>query len=192
MELIQSIDNTVLEFIRIHMSSGVLDFTMPFITRLGSGGIIWICVALVFLISKKYRTDGLCLISSLLFCVLIGNITLKPLVARIRPCDINRTISLLISRPTDFSFPSGHTMSSFAAATVIFYANRNMGIVAFILASLIAFSRLYLYVHYPSDIIAGIAIGVLISVTIIWLFKFKMKGEKSLSLNSSHNVQRDM
>ena len=175
MELIQDIDNAVLEFIRIHMSSGILNQTMPFITRLGSGGLIWIGVALVFLASKKYRTDGLLLISTLLLCGLIGNITLKPIIARTRPCDVNTAIQLLIPRPTDFSFPSGHSMSSFAAATVIFNANRCMGIAAFILATLIAFSRLYLYVHYPSDIIGGILIGISISVATVYIFNLEMK-----------------
>jgi len=173
MELIQNIDNIVLEFIRTNMNSGMLDQTMPFITNLGSGGFIWIIAAIIFLASKKYRKDGILLICSLLLCVLIGNITLKPLVARIRPSEINMAISLLIPRPTDFSFPSGHTMSSFAAATVIFHANNKMGIAAFILAALIAFSRLYLYVHYPSDIIAAVLIGVLISIFTINFSDFK-------------------
>jgi undecaprenyl-diphosphatase len=179
MEFIQNIDNAVLEFIRIHMSSGILDQAMPFITRLGSGGLVWIAIALVFLASKKYRTDGLLLIITLLLCVLIGDFILKPLIARIRPFDVNTAIQLLIAKPTDFSFPSGHTMSSFAAAVVIFHANSRMGIAAFILAALIAFSRLYLYVHYPSDIIGGILIGVLISTATIHIFNSKMKEEKS-------------
>lgn len=173
MEFIQNIDNAVLEFIRIHMSSGILDHIMPFITRLGSGALIWIVVALVFLASKKYRIDGLLLIISLLLCGLIGNIILKPLIARIRPFDVNTAIQLLIAKPTDFSFPSGHSMTSFASATMIFHANRRMGIAAFILAALIAFSRLYLYVHYPSDIIAGILIGALISVATINIYNLK-------------------
>jgi undecaprenyl-diphosphatase len=180
MEFIQNIDNAVLEFIRVHMSSGILDSTMPFITRLGSGGLVWIAAALFFLASKKYRTDGLLLIISLLLSVLIGDIILKPLIARIRPFDVNTAVQLLIAKPTDFSFPSGHSMSSFAAAVVIFHTNNKMGIAAFILAALIAFSRLYLYVHYPSDIIGGILIGVLISITTINIFNLKMKKEKNL------------
>lgn len=173
MEIVQNFDNTVLEFIRIHMSSGFLDFIMPLITKLGTGGMIWIVVALAFLKSKQYRTDGLILIGSLLLCVLLGNIILKPLIGRIRPCDINTAIPLLIARPTDFSFPSGHTLSSFAAASVIFHANTGMGIAAIVLASLIAFSRLYLYVHYPSDILAGMILGIFIGAAVIWFFKVK-------------------
>lgn len=171
MELVQTIDNRILEFIRVYMHSGLLDHVMPFITALGNSGSIWICVAIAFLASKKYRRDGLLLIGSLVFCLLTGSLTLKPLVARIRPCDVNTAVALLIPRPTDFSFPSGHTMASFAAAAVIFHANRKIGIAAFILASLIAFSRLYLYVHYPSDVIAGMLLGVLISFITIRLFQ---------------------
>ena len=84
---------------------------------------------------------------------------------------MNTAIQLLIASPTDFSFPSGHTMSSFAAASVIFHANTNMGIMAFVFASLIAFSRLYLYVHYPTDVLAGIVLGILASYVVIWIFK---------------------
>jgi len=170
MNIIRNFDNTLMESIRSHMRCKFLDFIMPFITKLGSAGMIWIVVALVFLNSEKYHSYGFMLITSLLVCLLLGNLTLKPLFERTRPCDMNTVIQLLIARPTDFSFPSGHTMSSFAAASVIFYANDNMGIAAFVLASLIAFSRLYLYVHYPSDILAGIIIGVLICAVVIWFF----------------------
>ena len=169
MNIIRNFDNTIIDSIRTRMRCRFLDFIMPFITKLGSAGMIWIVVALAFL-NSGYRTYGFILITSLLLCFLVGNLTLKPLFERTRPCDMNTVIQLLIARPTDFSFPSGHTMSSFAAASVIFYANDNMGIAAFVLASLIAFSRLYLYVHYPSDILAGIIIGVLISAVVIWFF----------------------
>lgn len=175
MDLIKLIDNAILEFIRANMSNRILDKIMIYITMLGNGGFIWIIAAIIFLMSKKYRKDGLLLACSLLLCVLIGNITLKPFVARMRPSDINMAIPLLIPRPTDFSFPSGHTMSSFAASTVIFHANNKMGVVAFVLAILIAFSRLYLYVHYPSDVVAAIIIGVLISVFTINFYKIKNK-----------------
>jgi len=174
MNIIRNFDNTIIDSIRTRMRCRFLDFIMPFITKLGSAGMIWIIVALAFLNNGKYRTYGFMLIVSLLVCLLVGNLTLKPLFERTRPCDTNTLIHLLIARPTDFSFPSGHTMSSFAAACVIFYANDNMGIVAFVLATLIAFSRLYLYVHYPSDILAGIIIGVLISAVVIWFFNINI------------------
>lgn len=167
MELIYSFDNAILDFIQTYIRNGFLDFILPIITRLGNEGILWILIAIAFLISKKYRTSGVKLAIALLLCLIIGNITLKPLFARTRPFDINTEIELLITKPTDFSFPSGHTMSSFAAAIVIYNANKRMGIVAMILAVLIAFSRLYLYVHFPSDIIAGVIIGVINAIIAI-------------------------
>jgi undecaprenyl-diphosphatase len=107
LEFIQSVDNVILEFIRIHMSSGFLDLIMPFITRLGSGALIWIAIALAFLASKKYRMDGLLLIISLLLCGLIGNIILKPMIARIRPFDVNTAVQLLIASQLIFLFRQG-------------------------------------------------------------------------------------
>jgi undecaprenyl-diphosphatase len=155
------------------MRSQFLDDIMPFITKLGSGGFIWIITGLVFLKSKQYRMDGIMLLASLLLCGLFGNLLLKPLVGRIRPCDIHMSVPLLIARPTDYSFPSGHAMSSFAAANIIFHANMELGIAAYILAALIAFSRLYLYVHYPSDILAGIILGLFVSTSLILAVKLK-------------------
>ena len=146
------------------MRSGFLDFVMPIITSLGNGGVIWIAIALIFTATKKYRTAGIAVLAALILNLLIGNVILKPLIARVRPCDINTAVQLLIKRPTDYSFPSGHTLSSFAAATVIFCRDKRLGIAAVILASLIAFSRLYLYVHYPTDILGGILIGIPIGI----------------------------
>jgi undecaprenyl-diphosphatase len=118
--------------------------------------------------------DGIMLLGSLLLCFLLGNLLLKPLVGRIRPCDIHSSIPLLIARPTDYSFPSGHTMSSFAAANIIFHANVELGIAAYILALLIAFSRLYLYVHYPSDVLAGMILGLFVSASFLWIMKLNV------------------
>lgn len=164
MDLINNIDNNILEFIRLNMNNKFFDIIMPFISSLGNAGFVWIVITIAFLMQRKYRECGIMLLISLVMCLLIGNLTLKPYVARLRPSDINTAIHLLIERPTDFSFPSGHTMSSFAAATVIFNSNKKLGFSAFLLASLIAFSRLYLYVHYPSDVAAAIILGVLISL----------------------------
>ena len=133
---------------------------MPVITSVGNGGIIWILIALIFIAVKKYRIAGISMLAALLINLLISNVILKQLIARVRPCDINTAVELLIPRPTDYSFPSGHTSSSFAAAIIIFCRNKRIGIFALVLASVLAFSRLYLYVHYPSDVIAGIIIGI--------------------------------
>lgn len=105
------------------------------------------------------------LLGGLVCCVVVGNLILKNLVARARPCSLNTTVNLLISAPTDYSFPSGHTTSSFAAAVIWYHADKRFGVPALILAFLIAFSRLYLYVHFPSDVIAGALIGAAIGHT---------------------------
>ena len=161
---IQSLDNALLEWIQNNLRCNFLDVIMPLITRLGDNGLIWIIIAVIFIVLKKYRTDGVTMLLALVLCVLIGNLGLKPLVARARPFAPNPDITLLIPRPADFSFPSGHTMSSFAAATVIFCKDRRMGIWAGLLAVVIAFSRLYLYVHYPSDVLGGAIIGIILGL----------------------------
>lgn len=98
----------------------------------------------------------------LLVGLLVGNICLKNLVARARPCWIDPGVPLLIGNPADYSFPSGHTLSSVIAATILYDTDKRFGIPAIILAVLIAFSRLYLYVHFPTDVLAAALLGVLI------------------------------
>lgn len=146
-----------------------LDAVMPMITMLGSGGALWIVTAVILLCTKKYRKYGLMMGLGLLMGLLISNLTLKPLIARARPFLVNPDVVLLIRAPKDFSFPSGHTQAAFLASTVLFYMHRKIGIAALILSALIAFSRMYLYVHYPSDILAGLVIGVLLACLSIWL-----------------------
>lgn len=164
MELLMNYEFEVLNFIQANITNPVLDKTMIIFTYLGAGGFIWILVTLMLLMSAKYKKNGLILAISLLGCLLIGNVILKPLIGRIRPCDVNLAVELLVKRPLDASFPSGHAMSSFAAALSIFYLNKKAGVGAFLLAAAISFSRLYLYLHYPTDIVAGAVIGIAIAV----------------------------
>lgn len=157
-----SFDFTILNFIYDHFHSGILDVVMPVITKLGNGGMIWIALAIVLLITRRYRWAGAAMLLALALDVVISNMILKPLVARIRPCDVNTTIQLLIARPTDYSFPSGHTAASFAATSALYFSRQKFWKPALVLAVLIAFSRLYLYVHYPTDILAGVMIGIIV------------------------------
>jgi len=157
-----SFDFTILNFIYDHCRNGLLDILMPIITKLGSGGMIWIALAVILLISRKYRIAGAAMLLALALDVVVCNIILKPLVARIRPCDVNTAVQLLIARPTDYSFPSGHTAASFAATFALYFSHKKLWIPALVLAVLIAFSRLYLYVHYPTDVLAGAMIGIII------------------------------
>ena len=160
-----SFDLPVLEWIQAHLQCGFLDKTMPIITLFGDGGIFWIAVAVVLLIFPKYRKVGFSMGAALILGVLVCNVTMKPLIARIRPYDLQETlgnhINLLISVQHDYSFPSGHTIASFEACVVLLIKDKRMGIPATILACLIAFSRLYLYVHYPTDVIFSVFAGIL-------------------------------
>jgi len=173
MNSIQSIDNLILIFIQSNMRNEFMDWIMPIVSALGNWGLIWFVIAIILLFFKEYRKYGLIIIASIVLCGLIGNIGLKNIVGRLRPCDIDQSMDLLIARPTDFSFPSGHTMISFACAILLMIMNKKFGAIALVLASLIAFSRLYLYVHYPSDVIAGALIGSVIAGVLAEVFIYK-------------------
>jgi len=162
----------ILDFIQSHMQCAFLDRIFPLITKLGDAGIFWIILAVIFLFFKKTRKTGLMMGLALLFGVLIGNAAMKPLIARVRPYDVNTAAVLLVERMHDFSFPSGHTLASFEAAVVLFIRDKRMGIPALVLAALIAFSRLYLYVHYPTDVLAGIILGSLFAVLSVRIVDF--------------------
>lgn len=144
-----------------------LNQVMIAITTLGNGGMIWIVSGLLFLFFPKTRQMGVAVLLSILVGFLLGNVLLKNIIARERPCWINPYISLLIESPKDYSFPSGHSLSSFAAAFSIFQYHKKWGIPAFVLAAAIACSRLYLFVHFPSDVIAGCLLGI----GIAWIVK---------------------
>ena len=151
----------LLDQIQQHLANDFLNALVPRISSLGDAGLIWIALSILLLLFPKTRKAGLASGIALLFMLITGNMILKPLVARLRHFTVNTAVELLIPPPTDFSFPSGHTYASFASASVIFRNNRKIGIPALILASLIAFSRLYLYVHYPTDVLFGILFGIL-------------------------------
>ncbi len=158
-DAITRIDFSILNFIQENIKNTLLDKIMVFITSLGNMSIIWIIIGICLLISKRYRKYGIMLFIALLLCAIVGNLTLKPLVD-----------GLLIKEPLDYSFPSGHTMCSFAPAVVLYYMNKKAGICAVILSTLIGFSRLYLYVHYPSDVASGAIIGIILGTLSIYLY----------------------
>lgn len=163
--MITDIELHILDLIHNYLSCSFLDYLMPKITFLGNIGLIWICIATLMLSIKKYRKTGVTLSIGLFGGVITGNLILKNIIRRERPCWINNSIQMLVDIPQDYSFPSGHTLSSFMAASVIMHADKKLGIIAYIIASLIAFSRLYLYVHFPTDVIAGIFLGTIIGIT---------------------------
>lgn len=170
-EFITQIDFSILDFIQEYLRNDVLDSLMVFFSLIGEGGLVWFLIAIPMLFFKKSRVCGVVLILSMGVVLLLGEFILKNVFCRIRPCNVNAEIELLIKRPSSYSFPSGHTGSSFAAATSVFLWNKKIGICALVLAFLIAFSRLYNYVHFPTDVLAGMLLGITMSVLVYHLFK---------------------
>ncbi len=167
----------VLDWIQENMRCGALDVLMPLVSYLNNGGFIWILTAVFLICTKKYRNHGVILLMGLATGVLLGNLCMKFLVMRPRPCWINAGIDLLIRMPKDYSFPSGHSLSSAIAATILTGADRKLGIPAWILAACIMFSRMYLYVHFPGDVLGGMVLGVGIGAAYLLLLK-KMTNEE--------------
>lgn len=167
-ELISSFDTTVIEFIQNNLHNYIMDNVMVFITKLGDAGFVWIIIGLLLILSKKYRKVGFMVLGALALGSILGEGLIKNIVQRDRPFISLEGIDLLIKAPTSYSFPSGHTTSSFAAAGVLAMSFKNKSVYIFILAGLIAFSRLYLGVHFPTDIIIGILLGL--SCSFIALF----------------------
>ncbi|MGI5893260.1 MAG: phosphatase PAP2 family protein [Candidatus Merdivicinus sp.] len=159
MEWILQMDNAILNGIQ-QIRTGFGDWFMPLVTKLGDAGIIWILLTVVLLCFRKTRKAGVAMAIGLIVNLIFCNLLIKPLVGRIRPFEANGFTDLLVSPPKDPSFPSGHSSASFAAASALFLYYKKWGIAALLLASLIAFSRLYLYVHYPTDVFCGILLGI--------------------------------
>ena len=172
--LAEHFDLPMLDWIQSNMRSDLLDTLMPIITLLGDAGIFWIICSVILMLVPGQRKAGFSMGLALMLGLVVCNIILKPTVARIRPYDyqlenFSREIILLIEAQHDFSFPSGHTIASFEACTALMLHNKKLGIPACILAVLIAFSRLYLYVHYPTDVFASIILGFILAWIATWI-----------------------
>lgn len=156
-----NIELSILDWIQT-LHTPFLDKIMVFITRFGDAGIIWIVLSIVLLLIPKTRKSGAVMVVALVVDVLLCNIVLKNLVARTRPYDVYTGVHLLVAKLHDYSFPSGHTAASFASVTALYLAGeKKLWKFALVLACLIAISRLYLYVHYPTDVLGGILFGVI-------------------------------
>ena len=149
----------------------ILDKIMLFITSLGDDGLFWIAIGVICLIFKKHRKMGLQLLLSMLCTFILGNLILKNIFARPRPCDIDAAVQLLLSRPHGHSFPSGHSINSMVAAVALFLNNKKIGIPAVIIATLIGFSRMYLFVHFPTDVLGGFIIAILVAIGVDYAFR---------------------
>lgn len=165
--LFQRLDESILFFIQEQLKNPAMDRFMVFVTSFGNGGFLWIFIAFLLLCQKRYQKCGISLICAISLSIFVGDEVLKPLIGRLRPNVSFPEIPLLIGSIHSRSFPSGHTMVAFASATVIYSYYRFAGALAFVTAALIAYSRLYLFVHYPTDVLGGIVLGTLLAYLIV-------------------------
>lgn len=165
MESLNVWESSILLWIQNNVRVSALDAIMPYISKVNNAGVLAIATVVVLLLLKKYRNVGITALSSLFVEFILVNVLLKQLVCRTRPFYVNDALQYLGTLPKDFSFPSGHTGSAFAVATVMLMCMpKKYGVTAIVVAALIAFSRLYNGVHYPTDVLAALVIGVLTSI----------------------------
>lgn len=179
LESLLNIDGGVLLFIQENIRNPILNSIMVFITTLGDKGYIWIAATILLLIPKKTRKVGVMSAIALLGSLIINNEIIKNLVKRPRPFVTFTDLQIIIPTPSQYSFPSGHTSSSFAAAAVFYrHLPKKLGVSSVILAGLIGFSRLYVGVHYPTDVLAGVVMGIFLSYLAEFLVNFVQKKMK--------------
>lgn len=163
LEALQNLDSNILLWIQENLRSDWLTPVVIFITRLGNAGMIWIILALGLLLPKKTRREGLMCTVALVMMLVLNNMFLKNLVARTRPYEVVHGLVSLVGNMRDFSFPSGHTAAAFSVASVVFYkCPKWLWIPVMLLAALMGFSRLYVGVHYPTDVIFAVLEGFFI------------------------------
>lgn len=189
-ESITALDLSILDFIHNTLSNPVMDFIMKCFTYSIEYGAMAILVFIIMMCIKKMRKTGFAVMGATLSVMLFGELILKHIVCRPRPFVINGAIDLIIKAPSGFSFPSSHTATCFAMATAIYLFHKRLGIIAYIYAALVAFSRMYLYVHYPSDVIGGIALGIGCGIGAAALVRFICaKADKRRELKAEQKEQ---
>lgn len=181
LQTIQSLDAGILLWIQQYIRNDFLTPIMCFITELGNSGIIWILITLIMLIIKKTRKVGIMSALSLIIIFIVGNVILKNAVGRIRPYEVVDGLVLLIEKQKDLSFPSGHAASAFAVAAVMFKAlPKKIGVPALVFAIIISLSRLYVGVHYPTDVIGGVLLGTASAIFVLKFIGPKLESKKVL------------
>ncbi|MHC1721302.1 MAG: phosphatase PAP2 family protein [Clostridiaceae bacterium] len=167
LEFFKGIDMKLLDHVNEKFKYEFLDSAMPRITALGNGGIVWIIISLILISNESGKKLGFMVIFALILTAIIGEGAIKHIIKRTRPFVHDLEKKLLIVKPITYSFPSGHTSSSFAAAGIFFSVHSKFTLFAVVLAALIAFSRVYLNVHYPTDVFMGIILGLICSQIVV-------------------------
>ena len=180
---LSQLDGQTLLFIQDHLRFEELNPFMIRFTNLGEFGLIWIIITVLLLIPKKSRRAGICSALALVASLCVTNFFLKNYVARVRPYEVVVGLTSLLGPVGEWSFPSGHASSGFAAAAAIYKSRpKRVGVPCIILAALLAWSRLYVGVHYPSDVIGGAIIGALLGLIVFWIFgerEYKRKAQRA-------------
>lgn len=195
MEKLVEMDGSILLWIQEHLRNGILTPVMKCITRLGNGGLIWLALIVLLLLFHSTRRTGITALLAMLLTLLVINLLLKNMIARIRPYETVVGLTRIISAPTDFSFPSGHAGHAFAASVVFFRElPKKLGIPALVFAFLISFSRLYVGVHYPTDVLAGAILGtamaLLATLIVSLICKIKKFGWAAVGESDAENIDR--
>ncbi len=161
---ITPVDFQILDWIQQNLRCPFMDFLMPKISMIGEFGIVWLVIGIIMLCFRKTRRCAILMLISTLAVYCFGELFLKNQICRVRPCNIRPYLDIPVERPSSYSFPSGHTSSAFSCAVMILMNHRVGGVFALMLAIVIAFSRLYNYVHFPSDVLAGALLGAVFAV----------------------------
>ena len=172
-EVIQQFDEQALVWIAQHIRGGLLNPIMSFYTKLGDAGLLFIALGLVMLLFKSTRKAGFSALCAMVIGLIVVNFTIKPLMARERPWLVIEGFVNLVPEKDPNSFPSGHTNAAFAFALALCMAapKRWMKITAVCMAVVMGLSRLYVGVHFPSDVLAGALIGSLCGLLGAWVVK---------------------
>ena len=176
-QTLTTIDGNILLFLQNYIRNDVLTPIMTTVSTIGNKGAIWLLISIILLFPKRTRLIGFLSLVSIAITYGINNLWLKNFIARTRPYEVIDGLHCLMKHADDYSFPSGHAASSFAVGVMLFRCANKKPVKALvmILAFLIAFSRVYVGIHYPSDVIAGAVIGTVIATIIFLLFGRKAK-----------------
>ena len=177
----------ILDFIQDTFSCKFLDGFFVAITSFTNKGIFWIILAIILLCFKKTRKTGVCLGVALILGEILGNQILKNIFARPRPYVVNTEANVIINKLSSYSFPSGHTRCSVECAIAIFANNKKWGTAAIVFAALTAFSRLYLYMHYPTDVLGGAILGIIDGLLAVFIVKKASEYISKRKLSKTNN-----